>query len=55
MSHFVISEGTAIRLSSIIAVNTDKQNKHIVYLDNGVWLDVTEKLFRVIITAMKAS
>lgn len=40
MNGFVISNGTAIRLADIIAVHTDGQGRNIVFLTNGLWIEL---------------
>ena len=52
MNGFVISDGTAIRLADIIAVHTDGQGRNIVFLTNGLWIEITEKTYRKILTVI---
>ena len=52
MNQFVISEKAAIRLSNIIAVVTDENDRHIAFLDNGMWIEISWNMYRKIMAVM---
>lgn len=52
MKQFVINEGTAIRLSNIIAVVTDEDERHIAFLDTGLWIEIPHNMFRKIMAVI---
>jgi len=52
MNGFVISNGTAIRLADIIAVHTDDQGRNIVFLTDGLWIEITETMYKKILTVI---
>lgn len=52
MNQFVISEKAAIRLSNIIAVVTDENDRHIAFLDNGMWIEISWNMYRKIMAVI---
>ena len=52
MKQFVISEGTAIRLSNIIAVVTDEDGRHTAFLDTGLWIEIPQDMYRKIMAVL---
>ncbi len=52
MNGFVISNGTAIRLADIIAVHTDGEGRNIVFLTDGLWIEITGIMYKKILTVI---
>ena len=53
MNRFVISDGTAVRLSDIIAVHIDKEGKCLVFLKAGLWIEVSYNMYRRLLDTIK--
>lgn len=52
MSQFVISDGTAVRLSEIIAVHMDGKGRCIVFLKAGLWIEVSYNMYRRLLSTV---
>ena len=52
MNRFLISDGTLIRLSDIIAVHIDERGRYIVFLEAGLWIEVSYNMYRRILDAI---
>ena len=45
---FVISGDVAIRISDISALHSDGNGKHVVFLKDGLWIEVSYGMYRKI-------
>ena len=55
MNRFVINDGIAIRLSSVIAILPDGKDTYLAYLENGFEIEISRSMYRKLLTTIEHS